>query len=256
MKMNNSFLASSCRLFHAGGYLYGSQSVSKIRKVCLVILVQMLCQEKKSYVIEVKGKDIFGTICLADGEIYSATVPGSLEGRDALLQMLIFDQVDATVWAVDFSTQLKKNIAEPAATLLTEAVRKTNSQTIADAALIRKAREQIRSAQIIDQNVLQAQLENIQTKITRYCKHEKKTGKIINAMITDSSGNLLLVSNPAADISENLTHLIAAALEMINLSLIIYDICPVDHICQLDSRYSILLSPVGTEQFLVVIFDA
>lgn len=227
-----------------------------IKNVSLGNLLQILGSEKKTCLIEVKGQHVSGNIWLSEGELHSATAPEHLKGEDALFHMLAAEKVDLAFYENNFNKdKIKKNIDCSLIKLIIEASRRKNNRNLNRGKPNYIEIEHIRPQQKTERDNIQIHVENAQCKLTRYCKNGCKSGKIIDAMITDLNGNILKASNNSIGKSETFKQLFTAALEIANLSVQAYNICCDDYICLIDSNRSILVSPIDINQFLIVVFE-
>lgn len=245
--------------FHSknGEQIHKKQKGGWIKDVSLEIFLQILGSEKRTCVLEVKGQHVSGNIWLSEGELYSATAPDNLKGEDALFHMLAADKVDITFYEDEnnYKEKIEKTIDCSLIKLILEAARRKNDQNLSNGELSYREIEQARPQQKAELDTIQIHFENVKCKLKRYCKNSFKFGKIIDSMITDINGNILKASNNSIGKSEIFKSLITAVLEIANLSSQTYNISSDDYICLIDSNSSLLVSPIDTNQFFIVVFE-
>jgi hypothetical protein len=105
-----------------------------------------------------------------------------------------------------------------------------------------------------DQYDIEFLTENVSAKLKHICGQDQKFSKIIDSMVTDSNGNIIIASNDANQMSLDPTILMPAVLEMVNISAKTYDMEDNDYICKLDSKSSMLISPIDYDRFFIVRF--
>ena len=241
-----------------------------IKDVSFENVINILRLENKTYFLEIKGQNVLSYIWLMDGEIFSADVPGKLKKADSLYHMLSFKKVDISFWELNFKDKIKKDVDIPILNLVFKAIRRKDEQNMDIGEKTHNKTDQKSNVPIEDvalqalqenlwpkkdQTHIESYIKDVLVKLKRYSEQAQKFGKIIDSMITDINGNLTIASDNSNGISVELKLLIATVLETVNLSAQIYDIQNDDYICLLDSKSSILISPIDTDQFLIVIFE-
>ena len=223
-----------------------------VKDVSLGTLIQILCFENHTCLIEVKSRNVSGRIWILNGKIYSADVPGRVKGEDALYHLLSLERVDISFWEINDKDMVERDIHASPTTIVLEASRRK-----AKLEGTRSKNEAVKgnSSQKKDQPDIKFLVEKVRAKLKSYNERAPKFKKIIDSMISDSQGNIIIGSDTSGGISVALKSIISVILGMTHLSAKIYNIKNDDYICLLDSEISMLISPIDRDQFLIIIFN-
>jgi hypothetical protein len=224
-----------------------------VKDVSLGTLIQILCFENHTCLVEVRSQDVSGRIWILDGKIYSADVPGRVKGEDALYYLLSFERVDISFWEIDDKGLVERDIHATPTTIILEAARR--KEKLEGSTRSKDEAVNGNSSQKKEQHNIKFLVEKVRTKLKNYNERAPRFKKIIDSMISDSQGNIIVGSNNSGGISVALKSIISVVLGMTHLSSKIYDIKNDDYICMLDSRVSMLISPIDRDQFLIIIFN-
>jgi hypothetical protein len=268
--MELSYLHSFNQLLNKDETNPKSSKKGWIKDVSFENVLKILRRENKTYLLEVKDQNVLNYIWLTDGEIFSADIPGKLKKVDSLYHMLSFKKIDMSFWEINFKNKIKKDIDIPILNLVLTAIKRKDGQNMdiedkTDNKTEQKSNVLIEDEAVQtlqeslspdkDQSKIQSYIESVFVKLKRYSKNAQKFGKIIDSLITDTDGNIIIAPKNSNEISTDLKVLITTTLEMVTLSSKIYKIQDDDYICLLDSKSSMLLSPIDTDQFLIVMFE-
>jgi hypothetical protein len=268
--MELSYLHSFNQLLNKDETNSKSSKRGWIKDVSVENVINILRLENKTYLLEVKDNNVLNYIWLVDGEIFSADVPGKLKKADSLYHMLSSKKVDMSFWEINFKDKIKKDIDIPILNLVLKSIKKKDEQNLDTKDKIHSKDEQRSNALMEDEAIqalqedlspkndqdnIQSYIENVLAKLKRYNEQARKFGKIVDSMITDASGNIIITSNNSNEISVDLKLLITTVLETVKISVPIYNLRSDDYISLLDSKSSMLISPIDTSQFLIVIFE-